>query len=210
MTVRHAVAIAWLIFVIFPSPQVVWAKDNAQHKFVSPDGDFELTYPDSFVLCKQSPKQSDRWEPDNLCNGSPPACADPFNASSDAVVACFSYLDGELRHTTFRTAALAVSVWVPSEAACTHNGPFEKIDGREFAVSKTGFVGTGNVQDSIDYRIFSQKRCYEFDLNINFSDQTGFDDPEFVKLPSKTDTEKLFAMLKRIVASFRSLKEPGQ
>lgn len=63
------------------------------------------------------------------------------------------------------------------------------------------------IQSNIGY---SENRCYEFDLNINFSDQTGFDDPESVKLPSKTDTEKLFAMLKRIVASFRSLKEPGQ
>lgn len=179
----------------------------ADHVLMGVNGDFELSYPSSFVVCRRSPRQHDLWIPEENCGFD---CRDIQDHSSAAVAVCLSYLDGELKGRSFEDAILALSIKNRSEADCMRIGPSGKINGREFAKGKERqSIGMGHVQNSVEYRTFSGGKCYEFSLSINYLDGTGSVDPESVREPTADQLKALFWRLKRVMRTFKINPRPS-
>lgn len=212
MRLIAVVAIALFFSIAEPVPQTQSAHESAKSTITSPDGKFRFEDDDSLVECKRDPHQSDRWTPDD-CEASIPVCSD-VSCSSDATVACVAYLAGATKEgTNLQAAAFSVNeikgantegkcLNVPEPPPHVGRSHTEKVNGVKFSVTEIDGVATGNLIDGYVYRNFHEKKCYELDIRIAYSN-TGFSDPGTVR---NFDLEEVHRRLRKVLGSFEFLK----
>ncbi|HKH97849.1 MAG TPA: hypothetical protein VJ999_01970 [Candidatus Sulfotelmatobacter sp.] len=186
---------------------------SASRSFTSADGAFRLEYPDSLVSCKRDAKQADWWLPQASCEAFTPVCSD-VACNSEGTVVCVAYpADDTTKGTTFQAAAFSVNQLshTNTESKCLsveepppHVGTShtEIVNGARFDVTETDGVATGNLMDGYVYSAFHEKKCYELDIRIAYSN-VGGDDPA----KKVFDPEQVHRRLKAVLDTFRFLKQ---
>ena len=183
-------------------PQRHVAQKPADIRFVSPDGAFSFTYPNSLIKCEKDPKQENLWIPARSCGGYIPVCADT-SLDQDATVVCIAYPAETLNGTNFQAAAFTVSqVHATTADEClqvTDPHPTtshkETINGVTFDVFDASGVGLGNVLAADAYRSFHQNRCYELGVRVAFSNIANFDPGTVKEFDGKAVNRALQSML---------------
>jgi hypothetical protein len=214
VNMRLIVAVAIALSFATPElvPQTHSSHESTKSTFISPDGTFQFEHRDSLVECKRDPHQPDWWTPDD-CEAFTPVCSDD-SGTSDATIACVAYPAGTIKQdTTFQAAAFSVSeikeantesrcLSVPEPPSHVGRSHTEKVNGVKFSVTEIYGVSTGNLIDGYVYRNFHEKRCYELDIRIAFSN-IGFSDPGTVR---NFDSEEVRRRLRKVLDSFKFLK----
>lgn len=195
--------------LVWSDPQRHIAQKSADIRFVSPDGTFAFTYPNSLIKCEKDPKQEDWWIPARSCEAVIPVCS-YASLTKDATVACISYPAETLTGTNFEAAAFSVNKLDEATAdeclqvtephpATSHK---EKINGETFDVFDVGGVAAGSFLAADAYRNFHQNRCYELDLRVAFVSM-GALDPGTVK---EFDGKEVDRALRSVLNTFKFLK----
>lgn len=190
-------------------PQRPAAQKPADIRFVSPDGAFAFTYPNSLIKCEKDPKQENWWIPVRSCEAVIPVCT-YASLSKDATVACIAYPAETLNGTNFEAAAFTVNKLDEATAdeclrvtephpATSHK---EKVNGVPFDVFDVGGVAAGSLSAADAYRNFHQNRCYELDVRVAFGNITNFD-PGTVK---EFDYKAVDRALRSVLNTFKFLK----
>jgi hypothetical protein len=78
----------------------------------------------------------------------------------------------------------------------------EKVNGVKFTATEIDGVAMGNLIDGYVYRNFHEKKCYELDTRIAYSN-TGFSAPGTVR---NFDLEEVHRRLRKVLGSFEFLK----
>lgn len=190
-------------------PQRPAAQKPADIHFVSPDGAFAFTYPNSLIKCEKDPKEEDRWIPARSCEAYIPACS-YASLTRDATVACIAYPAETLNGTNFEAAAFTVNKLDEATkdecAQVTEPHPATshkvKINGETFDAFDVGGVAAGNLLIADAYRNFHQNRCYELDVRVAFVNIANFD-PGTMK---GFDYKAVDRALRSVLNTFKFLK----
>jgi hypothetical protein len=202
-----------LFHSLVPNAQEPVDDRSPKRSFTSQDGVFRFAYPDSLVLCKRDPTQSDWWTPDQSCEASIPVCS-AVSGESGTTVACVAYPPSNIRTgANFQAGAFSVnrlkkastareclSVAEPPPHVRTPHT--ETINGLKFSVTEIDGVAAGCVLAGHVYRTFHAQRCYELGIRIVLSN-IETDDPAPVE---KFDVEEVQRSLKNVLESFKFLK----
>jgi hypothetical protein len=213
-TMKLIVAVAIALSFATPElvPQTQGNYESTKSTFTSPDGTFQFEHRDSVVECKRDPHQPDWWTPDD-CEAFTPVCSDG-SGTSDATIACVAYPAGTIKQgIDFSGCGVSVNeikeanteskcVSVPEPPPHVGRSHTEKVNGVKFSVTEIDGVATGNLIDGYVYRNFHEKKCYELDIRIAYSN-TGFSDPGTVRT---FDLEEVRGRLRKVLGSFEFLK----
>jgi hypothetical protein len=193
--------------VLSAIPSSLSAQVLAFSTFVSSDKAFKFDYPNSLILCRPDPRQSDSWRPSEDCTGYSSVCG--------TAVACLAYPAADYAGSTFEGASFAVEVLKDkaTEDACIRNLPKEDghkadseiINGVKFSVGHYAGVGMGNVNDNYIYRAFRESRCYQLSINIDEQNSTAYDPGDFPKGFDAVEYRKVRASLEEVLVTFKFL-----
>jgi hypothetical protein len=168
--------------------------------FTSPDGTFQLAYPDAFRLYAGAQLDS----PDSLACTAPPSLT---------ALACVRYAAGKFKRTTFDDAAVRVAI-VPAEneSKCLNYSDWQfaedvkttavNLNGVAFRKAEMGGASRGHTLQESLFRTFRGSQCYELDMVIAYGDESDGERRVF----TKDDARKVARALQAVVDSFRFLK----
>jgi hypothetical protein len=176
--------------------------------YTSPDGRFQLSYPDWFTRCSY---QNDSW---GSCASYMPMCGPVWSPASDTPI-CVAYPPDKVpRQTYFLGAAFSVSEinGITSKADCegfapnaSNVGPkqrLKEINGQTFTWISMNGAAMGHAADARAYRGFHDDRCFEIDVVVNFLTGTGYEPGELKEF----DTASVKKLLSDTLGSFRFAK----
>lgn len=207
---------AVLLGFIVMAPLVLYSQsvghERTRADFVSSDGVFRVSYPDSAVACRRDPNQTDWWLPSESCDADTPVCSDVFCDSTETAV-CIAYPAGQMKGTSFQAAGFSVNELkkIATEADCLRvDEPppqvgrvrNETVNGVKFIVVETDGVGAGNFIDGYAYRTFHRNRCYELDIRIAYSNPANAE----AGTMKDFDLKVVHRQLKQILDTFTFLK----
>jgi hypothetical protein len=176
--------------------------------YTSPDGRFQLSYPDWFTRCSY---QNDSW---GSCTSYMPMCGAVWQTEPDTPI-CVAYPPDKVpAESNFLGAAFSVSEinGVTSQADCEAFAPnpagvgakqrVKEINGQKFTWISMGGAAMGHYQDARAYRTFHGDRCFELDVVLNYRSGTGYDE-----VPLKQfDSAPVKKLLGDTLESFRFVK----
>jgi len=147
-------------------------------------------------------------------NGShcPHAC--PRCLCDEHAIACLAYPSGEYKGYNFVAAAFSVPAISginegEGELARVCDVPFHRatINRIKFRTVNCGEVGLGSSYYTELYRTCHEGTCYELDVMIATSEYANYD-PGTIKRFTAKDCNRVRGRLKRMVDTFRFLKQP--
>jgi hypothetical protein len=184
--------------------------------FTSPDRVFKFQYSSVLVHCTSQQSEDGypgSWVPD-ACSSQQGVCDDA--ASSATTIACFAYPKDDFKDKpTFSAAAFFVAEVraATTPGACLKGSPnwlivssqsarINSISGKLFRITSEW---TSGGQDGEIYRVFHDKRCYEFGIQEATTSPAAYDH-EAIKEFTKRDAAKVRASLEQARDSFTFLK----
>ena len=157
-----------LILVLIALSVAAWPqtetrpKAGSLHTFTSPDGSFQVTYPDMLVRCEltsQKPGEAYYWK-ERECGAYLSVCGDgPTPGEPLACIAYPSHQSGV--SPRLEAAAISFSEYAESEEGCSNGAKkIVEIHGVKFYASEEGDAGLGHGRDSKSYMTFRNGKCY--------------------------------------------------
>jgi hypothetical protein len=208
-----------IVAVLFGSlcgPPVILRAHSTLQTFTSQDRAFKFQYSPVLIHCTS--QQSEEGYPGSrvpdACSSQQGVCDDA--ASSTTTIACFAYPKDDFKDKpTFSAAAFFVAEVraATTPGACLKGSPnwlilssqstrINSISGKLFRITSEWMSGG---QDGEIYRVFHDKRCYEFGIQEATSSPAAYD-PGTIKEFTERDSAEVRARLKQALNSFTFLK----
>lgn len=181
--VQRCIAIMVLLLVGLPLCAQTEPPSSAagSRSYTSPDGQFQLSYPDWFTRCSY---QNDSW---GSCASYMPMCGPVWQTTADTPI-CVAYPPDNIPSGTyFLGAAFSVSEisGVGSKSDCESFAPnaayagttqrIKEINGEKFTWISMNGAAMGHQTNARAYRAFHDDRCFELDVVVNSLTGTGYD-----------------------------------
>jgi hypothetical protein len=181
-----------------------------QHTFASPDGNFQITYPDVLIRCervreKNGASYSYFWKGPG-CSAYIPPCS---NADADdQPLLCLAYPPNKFAsNPTFGAAVFTVGESNENEKEClSYDRPLKPmiIRGVTFTAGEDWDAALSHWRHSKGYGAYHNGKCYGFGITIVGTSGAIFDPP--VKELTKDELDEVNRPLEQVRDSFEFLK----
>ena len=201
---------------LYGLPVILRAHSTLQ-TFTSPDRVFKFQYSPGLVHCSSQKSEEGypgSWFPAPACSSQQGVCDDA--ASSATTIVCFAYPKDDFKDKpTFIAAAFFIAEVreATTPGACLKGSPnwliessqstrINSISGKLFRITSEW---TSGGQDGEIYRVFHDKKCYEFGIQEATTNPAAYDH-EAIKEFTKQDSAKVRASLEQARDSFTFFK----